>query len=453
MAPFGLIIVGLLPFLCLSFSPPTVSRFNGTRTGGGWGNWTGGGHHGSGGKGGRHIRATLQSRKVENVTAGSIVTFMETNEVGSRSPREPLARYGAGIVYMLELELGTPAQTISVILDTGSYTLLVDPDCSQAADPEACQSFGYYDTTQSVTARYLNSWFSGQFGTGYMQGFWYSDMAYVGADITLGLPNLRVGVSKWSQYIWAGVLGVSYGKVWNTAYPTLLDLLVIYGYITVPIFSLGVGYQGGGSPSDIIFGGVDRKKFRGYLEPLEIYPYPYQQLKLYGQAGYRVNLTSLGITPPGQSETPLTDSDFVHNVLIDSGSTYTYLDSDLVAAIADALGAYTDDQGVYRVPCESRNLDGSVNFGFNYYNIVIRVNYADFIVDFDTYCALGVQPADAGDGTWVLGTSFIRAAYLVFDQQNDAVWIAQYLPCGNDEITDLMLDAGKQLWLEVTGLC
>lgn len=101
-------------------------------------------------------------------------------------------------------------------------------------------------------------------------------------------------------------------------------------------------------------------------------------------------------------------------MLIDSGSTYTYLDGNLVAKIAAALNAYTDDQGVYRVPCESRNLDGSVNFGFNYYNIVIRVNYADFIVDFDSYCALGVQPADTGDATWVLGTSFIRAAYREF---------------------------------------
>ncbi|XXG96356.1 hypothetical protein Hte_002638 [Hypoxylon texense] len=451
MALFGLIIVGLLPLLCLSsLSPSDFQRTN--RTGGGWGNWTGppSGHRGSGS--GRHIRATLESRKVENITTGSIVTLMKT-DVPSRLAREPLARYGAGIVYMLQLELGTPGQTISVILDTGSYTLLVDPDCTQAADPEACVTFGYYDTTRSITARYLNSWFAGQFGTGYMQGFWYSDTAYVGLDTTLPLPNLRVGVSQWSEYIWAGVLGVSYGKAWNTGYPTLLDLLVIYGYVAVPIFSLGVGYQGGGSPSDIIFGGVDRKKFRGYLEPLEIYPYPYQQLKLYGQAGYRVNLTSLGITPPGQNEISLTDSNFVHNVLIDSGSTYTYLDGDLVAEIAIALNAYTDDQGVYRVPCESRNLDGSVNFGFNYYNIVIRVNYADFIVDFDSYCALGVQPADTGDGTWVLGTSFIRAAYLVFDQQNDAVWIAQYLPCGDDGITDLTLDAGRQLWLEVTGLC
>lgn len=113
----------------------------------------------------------------------------------------------------------------------------------------------------------------------------------------------------------------------------------------------------------------------------------------------------------------LTGVNFEQNVLIDSGSTYTYLDADLVAVIAEALNAYTDDQGVYRVPCDSRNLDGSVNFGFNYYNIIIRVNYADFIVDFDTYCALGVQPTDSANMDWVLGTSFIRAAYRKYQSQ------------------------------------
>ncbi|KAI0180744.1 acid protease [Hypoxylon sp. FL1284] len=451
MALLKLAILGLLPLLCLSFSPSDFSRSNRT---GGWGNWTS--EHGGSGVG-RHLRATLQSRKVMNVTSGPMVKSMQADMQGdmpsdlqARTPQEPLTRYGSGIVYMLQLELGTPRQTVSVILDTGSYTLLVDPNCGQAADREACQSFGFYDPMRSFTGRYLNGWFAGLFGTGYMQGLWFSDTAYVASSV---LPNLRVGVSMWSAYIWAGVLGVSYGMKWNTGYPTMLDLLVKNDYIAVPIFSLGVGYQGGGSPSDIIFGGVDRKKFRGYLEPLEVYPYPYQQLKQYGQVGYRVNMTSLAITPPGQVEIVLTDGEFVHNVLIDSGSTYTYLSAELVAEIADAMDAYMDDQGVYRVPCESRNLSGSVNFGFNYYNIVIRASYADFIVDFESDCALGVQPVDSENDTWVLGTSFIRAAYLVFDQQNDAVWIAQYLPCGDDGITDLTLDAGKQLWLEVTGLC
>jgi hypothetical protein len=36
---------------------------------------------------------------------------------------------------------------------------------------------------------------------------------------------------------------------------------------------------------DIIFGGVDRWKYRGYLEPIEIWPNPSDQKELYGQVG------------------------------------------------------------------------------------------------------------------------------------------------------------------------
>lgn len=56
-----------------------------------------------------------------------------------------------------------------------------------------------------------------------------------------------MGVNIWSTYLWAGILGVSYGMRWNTAYPTLLDQLVQLAYVEVPIFSLEVGTQGEGS--------------------------------------------------------------------------------------------------------------------------------------------------------------------------------------------------------------
>jgi hypothetical protein len=55
------------------------------------------------------------------------------------------------------------------------------------------------------------------------------------------------------------------------------------------------------------------------------------------------------------------------------------------------------------VNCALRSKEGYVNFGFNQGTMVIRVSYVNFIVDFDTYCALGVQPADVGVATWCLG--------------------------------------------------
>ncbi|KAI3329511.1 aspartic peptidase domain-containing protein [Ustulina deusta] len=402
----------------------------------------------------RHIRAALRSQ-ILYLANNSDASLSDSSRFAPGWQREGLVGFGVGTVYMLDLEIGTPKQRISLILDTGSSITLVDPDCVRAADSGACQKYGYYNTTASSTSQALNVYFVALFGTGYMEGSWYNDIVYVGQD-RLPLPHSRVGVNIWSTYLWAGIIGVSYGIRWNTAYPTLLDLLVQHDYIEVPIFSLEVGTQGDGSlnPSgNIVFGGVNRWKYRGYLEPIEIWPNPSNQKDQFQQVGYSINLTSFGFTRPGQFEVTLTGDGFARSMLIDTGSTFTYLDADLVGAVARALNAWIDEAGVYYVNCALRSEDGYVNFGFNQGNIVIQVSYADFIVDFDTYCALGVQPADLGVATWVLGNSFIRAAYIVFDQTNDAIWLAQYMPCDSDDISDLTSNAGQELWLDLTGLC
>lgn len=97
--------------------------------------------------------------------------------------------------------------------------------------------------------------------------------------------------------------------------------------------------------------------------------------------------------------------------MIDSGSTYSYIDADIVATLAQQFSATIDVQGVYYVSCKYLEMDGYVHFGFNHGNMVINAKYSDFVVDFGSRCALGVQPADAGVNTWVLGTTFIRSAY------------------------------------------
>ncbi|ORY56840.1 aspartic peptidase domain-containing protein, partial [Pseudomassariella vexata] len=339
---------------------------------------------------------------------------------------EPLLEFQAGIVYIMEIDIGTPSQTIKVIVDTGSFELFINPNCDRAADQNFCIDSGHYDPTRSSTARNLTTRYYVTFGTGGFLGTYFSDTLWFDWPVT----DLQMGVSSDSDYVWAGLVGLGYGQRFNTKYPTLIDLLVTQGYIQVPIFSLGIGSEGGGY-SDIILGGVDYHKYSGWLEPLDIYPPPASQMDQWHQAQYWVNLTSLGFTPPGQPTMALTSSDFSRIMLIDTGSTYSYIDADLVATLAQQFSATIDEQGVYYVPCRFRDMDGYVNFGFNRGNMVINVKYADFVINFGSQCALGVQPADAGVATWVLGDTFIRGAYIVFDQQNDAIWLANYEPCGS----------------------
>ncbi|KAM0816727.1 putative Peptidase A1 domain-containing protein [Seiridium cardinale] len=375
----------------------------------------------------------------------------KNQSISSRDGREPLSEFQAGVVYIMEIDIGTPRQTVKVIVDTGSWELFINPNCARAADEEFCAEAGHYNPTASSTARDLSSRYYVSFGTGGYVGDYFSDTLWFGDDYW-PVTNLQFGVSDDSDYVWAGILGLGYGERFNVDYPTLIDLLVSEGFINVPIFSLSVGSQGDGD-AEIIVGGVDSHKYSGWLEPLELYPPPETQESLWHEAQYWINMTSLGYTVPGGSAVALTPSGFSRIVMIDSGSTYSYIDADLVAALAKQFGATIDEQGVYYVSCNYLDMDGYVHFGFNNGNMVINAKYSDFVVDFGSKCALGVQPADAGVNTWVLGATFIRSAYIVFDQLYDAIWLANYQPCGNALVTDLTENAGNQLWAELYGGC
>lgn len=99
------------------------------------------------------------------------------------------------------------------------------------------------------------------------------------------------------------------------------------------------------------------------------------------------------------------------NVLIDSGNTFTYLDSALVDQIVADLGAnYSANLGYYLVDCQARNKSGGMVFGFAMNTTTIVVPFSDFIFEAEGLCAVGIAAVEE-DGQQVLGLSFIRAAY------------------------------------------
>ncbi|KAK8095048.1 acid protease [Apiospora hydei] len=409
--------------------------------------------------GGNYIKAALRKEQVQitnNVTSTSNVTT--ATSLSRRWGRLPLSLYEGGIVYLMDgksMNLGSPGQIIEVVIDTASYELYVNPDCARAANPTFCASAGRYDALESGTSANLTTRFGVSFGTGGYAGTYFSDVLTLGDDYW-PVTSQQFGVATASAYVWAGMMGLGYGEGYNTPYSTMLDRLVDDGYISQRVFSVGLGGEGSGN-SDIIFGGVDYHKFEGWMEPVEIWPSPAEQMEQFGQVGYWVNLTSLGHTRPDQQATEqLTPTGFTQIMLLDTGSTFSYMDSDIVAALAQQFDATLDDeQGVYYVSCSYLNDGGGgyVHFGFNQGGVVIDVKYEDFIIDLGGRCALGVQPADVGAATWVLGDTFIRGAYIVFDQYYDAVWLANYRPCGEEAVADLGEDPGEQLWTEIYGGC
>ncbi|KAK5662411.1 hypothetical protein OQA88_8322 [Cercophora sp. LCS_1] len=336
-----------------------------------------------------------------------------------------------GIAYIMDLEIGTPAQKVKVFIDTGSYELWVNPKCNQSASEAICQNHGTYYPNKSNSSVFVGGEFGVTYGTGNVKGSYWSDVMGVAM---FQIPSVQFAVANDSNYAFSGILGLGYTYPYTMNYPSVLNLMVSRNLISAPIFSIGLGGEGDGF-SEIIFGGVNRWKFYGYMEPVSIWPPISQQDPRWIQ--YWVNVTSTGITKPDGSRFTYTPDAFSMPCLIDTGSTLSYIREDLVAVLGQQFSATIDAAGNYMVDCSWRDKPGSVDFGFNKGRMVISVRYKDFI--FQQYvggpCMLGVQPADVGSTNFVLGDTFIRGAYLVFDQQSDVVWMNQYYNCGDRVVT------------------
>jgi hypothetical protein len=136
------------------------------------------------------------------------------------------------------------------------------------------------------------------------------------------------------------------------------------------------------------------------------------------------------------------------NVMLDSGTTLTRLHSTLAAPILRDLGATVDSDGYYLARCSMRSTRATVNFGFGN-GAIVRVPLSDFILEIGrgAYCYIGLVLTEDQQ---ILGDSFMRAGYFVFDWDNQNVHIAQAANCGTEIVT---VGSGTSAVPSLTGNC
>ncbi|KAI0160171.1 acid protease [Xylariaceae sp. FL1272] len=338
-----------------------------------------------------------------------------------------LGVYGAA--YLAELTIGTSndgsSQTVDVLIDTGSFELWVDPDCEASNVPEYCRAFGYYDPALSSSSKKLpGAGFDIHYGSGEATGPYYTDDIYIsGAKVA----DQQFGVANSSELVWFGIMGLGHGQGNGFInYPIIIDSLADQGFTNTKLFSMDLGGQaspGAAVTGEMVFGGVDTSKYGGFLQKV---PTDAQD------PHYKVTVNSIGIKPPGSSvSTPLVDTNIPLDVILDSGTTLSLLPESIVSDLAAKFpGAEPDGNGGYVVDCSFQDQDGSVDFEFlaGSSTVTINVAYRDFVWNSGGDCFLGAWHTD-DLGIWILGDTFLRGAYVTFDQTNNAVFMGNYQTC------------------------
>ncbi|KAI1421477.1 aspartic peptidase domain-containing protein [Xylaria sp. FL1777] len=357
-----------------------------------------------------------------------------------------------GAAYLAEMTIGTSKdgknQVIDVLIDTGSFELWVNPICSASNVPEFCEVFGHYNPAMSSTSQRVNGEFTIKYGSGQVAGSYYKDDIYIsGAKV----EGQQFGVANSSELVWFGILGLAHGQGNGFInYPLLVDSITSRGYANTKLFSMDLGKQfspGGAITGELVFGGVDTNKYAGLLKkvPTDV-----------TDPHYRITLNSLAHRLPGSGVSrPFINSNLPLSVIVDSGTTLSMLPEPIVRELAAQFpGAQPDGAGGYRVDCAYQSLDGSVDFSFlsETGTVTINVVYRDFIWNSGGDCFLGVWSSN-DLGVWILGDTFLRGAYIAFDQTNNALFMSNYVSCGDGQSNLVSVPAGPDAAANIPGAC
>ncbi|KAK0622914.1 candidapepsin-3 [Immersiella caudata] len=388
------------------------------------------------------LLAVVEGATVNQRRNAPRVVGMETQRIPARNPihRDKLRRRGSVEVgldneetlYFINGTIGTPARAVRLHIDTGSSDLWVNTPgsslCRESSRP--CAFAGTYTANSSSTYEYIGSWFN----ISYVDGSGASG-DYVSDAVTFGpakLDRLQFGIGYQSTNA-QGILGIGYpinevqvGRAGRQPYRNLPAQMVADGMIQSNAYSLWLNDLDANT-GNILFGGIDSAKYQPPLLSLPVQP----EQGFFAEFLITLTGVSLGGTSVASS------SEMALAVLLDTGSSLTYLPDDMVSTIYNRVGAqYDSSNGAAYVPCNIADDDAN-KFTFSFSSpATITVDMNEMVLDMflnsgrrPTFqdgtpaCLFGIAPA--GQGTKVLGDTFLRSAYVVYDLANNEISLAQ----------------------------
>ncbi|KFX92552.1 hypothetical protein O988_07216 [Pseudogymnoascus sp. VKM F-3808] len=341
-------------------------------------------------------------------------------------------------LYYANVTAGTPAQELSLQIDTGSSDVWLPSSDAQLCNMrgQGCEG-GSFDSSASSTFQIVGQ---DEFNISYVDGTgslgsYFTDTFGIGGKT---IKNFEMGLGE-ETTISIGILGIGYANsVANvftgsgTSYVNLPLALVNAGLINSPAYSLWLD-DIQSSAGSILFGGIDTAKFTGQMQSIKVYP----SSKSGNVTSFTVAFTSLQASSSSGTDL-LTPANYAQPAILDSGTTLTLLPDDIASLVFQELGAIDDQElDAVVVPCALGSNSGSLKFGFGGTGgPVINVPVSELVLPLTLSnggtprfengadaCQLGIQAA--GNLPILFGDTFLRSAYVVYDLANNEVGLAQ----------------------------
>ena len=296
--------------------------------------------------------------------------------------------------YFVDVQVGTPAQTFTVIPDTGSSNLWI---YSSTCTNVVCQYHDTYDGSKSKSYKKVGTDFQISYGSGDISGFESEDVAVLGgATSTMGFGEISKvkGVAFYASQM-SGILGFAYNSISVNGLKTFVDLsdltdksFAFYlnldtekSYMTIP------GYDESAMINqEFQFHDVVEKKY------------------------FSLNLTGL------KQGTTAIDSGR-YKAVIDSGTSVLVGPKKLVDQLNNGITVKKTCLGIENLPDITFQIDG-IDYVLTYNDYVLKVTQNGV-----TECQNSIMASNfpVGFDYFILGDTFMRKYYSYFDMNNDRV--------------------------------
>ncbi|KAJ3167569.1 hypothetical protein HDU88_002015 [Geranomyces variabilis] len=333
------------------------------------------------------------------------------------------------LLYSTNIQLGTPPQTFSVIIDTGSSDLWVP-----STQCDSCGNRKRYDPTLSKTAFQLGIPVTSYYGIGSATGSIVTDTVRCGSLAVNGQVFIAADSNTNVQPPYVdGLIGLSFSLLsWaNSVVPdsmigksSLIENLFRSGKIKYPTYGVWLDkYVSWSAPPNASVGGElaiggnvgNPARYTGAITWLKVPSYEtWWNVQWDGIAGP----DGVNIRPPGRNV----------RGIVDTGTALIVVDYNVAATLNALLGAYgTGIHGLWAVNC-AQAASSNVTITVTLQGKPFKLSSADLPTrvwsDDPNTCYAPFQSSSSADvqDDWLLGDVFLRKYYQIYDYNYSGGW-------------------------------
>jgi len=320
------------------------------------------------------------------------------------SPIDPFKNYDDA-EYIGTITIGSPAQEFDVVFDTGSSNLwVVGNQCNDAG----CQGKHAYNPQASNSYSANGQSISIQYGTGSMDGRLDNDNVQVaGFTIVNATFGEATSLADFFQgQPLDGILGLAYPAIAADGVVPIFDDMIAQNLVSNPLFAVYLDSTPGDEKSAIIFGEIDQQ----YYQP------PINWIPVTSQTYWAINLDDVVV---GNNHPGGCDGFFSYcTAIVDTGTSLIVAPTDAFNQLQAAIGNVSSD-------CSNVDSLPTINFVFNSKSLTLSIPPSTYVLKDPQsgQCELGIAGMD-GIPLWILGDTFIRQYFTIFDRGQNRVGLA-----------------------------